>query len=239
MNLLLAAGLLLQDKTAEEAFKKIEQVLLAAKTVRVRYTGEYATTTRYGTQYGLETGFLALKEGNKAYAYNEFHPLGEPQSPMMVTVSDGQTLEHRSSQEREKACRHETPASLTKTTSAALLRFGATGAVLVVRAAGTTGPQQISDPEKTAPTSGFKVRKVNEKVMELTFEVKSPHYAGSTTAIETRVTLEYDATTFIPIRRIEVSRFDGYQSTTNETYTDFTLNADIPDEKFKLPEEKK
>jgi hypothetical protein len=56
MNLLLVAVLLLQDKTAENAFRKAEESLEKAKTFQVVMTG---------TPTGKPRLTLMLKEGNK------------------------------------------------------------------------------------------------------------------------------------------------------------------------------
>src|SRR5436190_2306720 len=59
MNVLLAAVLLVQDKSAEETFKRIEDSILHAKTISV-------TIRRAETEaWGEEKRTMLLKDGNK------------------------------------------------------------------------------------------------------------------------------------------------------------------------------
>src|SRR6185295_19771102 len=62
MNFLVALVLLLQEKTAEETFKKIEETITKSKTVRVKFE----VTRKTGEETVEASGTLLLKEGNKA-----------------------------------------------------------------------------------------------------------------------------------------------------------------------------
>jgi hypothetical protein len=65
MNLLLAAVLLTQDKTAEETFKKIEETILKATTVSIKFKLE-AIVKKKGIEMAQTVeGTVHLKEGNR------------------------------------------------------------------------------------------------------------------------------------------------------------------------------
>jgi hypothetical protein len=53
------------------------------------------------------------------------------------------------------------------------------------------------------------------------------------------VELWYDTKTLYPTKRIFKTHAIGFEGVTVETYAKCVLDADIPDEKFKIPEEKK
>jgi hypothetical protein len=90
--------------------------------------------------------------------------------------------------------------------------------------------------ENTLLLSGLKLREKNEKAMELHYELKDVEYPN----IVTTVKLTYDRSTFLPLSRTVASiTGDGIRTTCSETYLEIKLDPDIPDEKFKLPEEKK
>lgn len=72
----------------------------------------------------------------------------------------------------------------------------------------------------------------DNKVKTLTYKIKVR--PGHTASIK----VWYDPKTFV-LQKRTIRDEDRDSGTVTETFDEFTLNADIPDEKFKLPEEKK
>src|SRR5438094_617194 len=102
MNLLLVLACLAQDAPAEEAFKKIEESIEKAKTVRVKFKLE-GHGAKEGPDRDLKaTGSLWLKEGNrvrvelKAFAGGKEHEMtAVSDGAQMVTSRDGREGESR------------------------------------------------------------------------------------------------------------------------------------------------
>ncbi len=91
MILLLAAALLLQDKTAEESLKQIEETLADAKSIMVltRCNAKFRTEGKEEV-LGVD-GSLSLKEGNKSFSLTSRRvPNGGTE--WTRTVSDGKKL---------------------------------------------------------------------------------------------------------------------------------------------------
>jgi hypothetical protein len=64
-------------------------------------------------------------------------------------------------------------------------------------------------------------------------------FGTSTDPFQVTTKLWYDPKTFGITKRTIDAVHGGTRRFVTETFEEFTLNADIPDEKFKLPEEKK
>jgi hypothetical protein len=80
------------------------------------------------------------------------------------------------------------------------------------------------------------VRKENARYETLSFRVEGPEVPQG----EASVRLTYDAATCAPVRRV-LTTFDEDLRPAEfvETFEEFAINADIPEEKYRLPEEKK
>src|SRR6476620_4302343 len=85
MNLLLAAVLLMQDKTAEDSFNKIEEQILRSKTLRV----EFILSTEDGGKKRASPGSLLLKEGNKVHFSMDTGETLGPQKLVATALCDG------------------------------------------------------------------------------------------------------------------------------------------------------
>jgi len=66
MHVITALTLLLQEKTADEVFKRIESALDGAKTVRVMFKCDGLGKSRNGETKVALSGLLLLKEGNRS-----------------------------------------------------------------------------------------------------------------------------------------------------------------------------
>src|SRR5579859_2567169 len=86
MNLLLAAALLMQDKTAEETFKSLQESIRVAKTVQVTYRVVIQGSDQ-GKAMAEFTGDMLLKDGNKVYLSAYMDPAGT-----LVVVCDGSSV---------------------------------------------------------------------------------------------------------------------------------------------------
>src|SRR2546425_6554209 len=66
MCLFLSFSLLVQEKSAEETFKQIEEMILGAKTMSLRFKCDLVTSAKSGQKdESVFSGLLILKEGDK------------------------------------------------------------------------------------------------------------------------------------------------------------------------------
>ncbi len=228
MNLLLAAALLMQDKTAEETFKKIEESILKAKTLTVKYRMLYKNA-------GDTAGFLILAQGNKVFSRDAWF---ETNGHVMVSgcSCDGKQIAARNNAYSEWET-HQTAPDLGEEVRIELARDGIWGAVthplFIVRNGFGAEDGKV---KKSLVTSDFRSEPGEGKDASLSYSIAETHLNHSG-----RIRLWYDPRTLALIKRELRMRFGGsdHDDLFAEIYDEFTLNANIPDEKFKLPEEKK
>jgi len=115
MSLLLGAALLMQDKSAEETFKKIEERIERAKTLDVKFKFELSVTGAKSTSQG--GGSLTLKEGNK-FKVTGFR---SGQKDEFEMVSDGKKMLRTPFGDSTPT---ETPANLGRLITGGLARLG-------------------------------------------------------------------------------------------------------------------
>src|SRR6185369_12319267 len=90
MTLLLAGALLLQNQSAEEVLKNIEEKLISANTLMVKFTMEQSFDASGNKWSSHNEGTLAFKESNKA---NLFRISKDKESPRESTfILDGNEL---------------------------------------------------------------------------------------------------------------------------------------------------
>src|SRR6185503_8571016 len=126
MNSLLAACLLLQAESAEETFRKIEEALNAAKSVRVSFVWDGATKADLKSKVDAR-GNVLLKEGNRANLVASVTE--KSQTSELRIISDGATVKARLGPKRMLEC--EVPKHLEAGLKMALHRLGALQAVLI------------------------------------------------------------------------------------------------------------
>jgi outer membrane lipoprotein-sorting protein len=208
---LIAAVALLQQETAEQTFARIEQSLEKAKTVKI--------TCRLAlSQGGREmtfAGALLLKEGNKAKITIK-GAKGDPWS-----VSDGKKVTVDAFQAAVDGAEFDTPQNLNVRISAAFLRRGFLDLTEFPRRLRVSG----TDPKEKVKVSDLKFGEKDGGAETLTYALEE----GTGKAV---VKLWYDpAGPTLKKRTMLVAAAPN--ATVTETYDEYTLNKDIPDEAFK------
>jgi hypothetical protein len=249
MNLLLAAVLLVQDKSAEEIFKSIEETVQKAKTIRVKCrTVSEANIPGYGREPATTTGELFLRDGNRAAYYGETAEVGGIRQSFLR--SDGTRMlgwEGKKLQEVTPTnITVEVPKTLKSEMTSLLIRYstGASGEIILGRVlpwrSKGRGPDADEEEAREFTPSGFEHAQGDGKTQSLTYKLTGMVKAHPHQFRDVKVQMWYDPAKLVPVRRIIACEFtEGGNCTNTETYEEFTLNADIPDEKFKLPDEKK
>jgi outer membrane lipoprotein-sorting protein len=231
MNLLLAAVLLVQDKSAEATLAKIEESFEKAQTVSIKFKWEPVMTK--GPLAGKEnmtTGTLTLKDGNRMLLQANMR-LGENTNKAVI-ISDGTTL-YRNLKGTETK-RESTPPSLKRGVILSSFRAGIMQTVFFTRLSNLkVDPEELESalahPVETCDVNGGE-DDGEAKTLTYKIRVRPEHTAA--------IKLWYDPKRLLPLKR--TIRDDNRDSgSVTETFEEVSLNADIPNEKFKLPEEKK
>jgi len=238
MNLLLAAVLLLQDKTAEEAFKKIEETILQAKSITLSYKISGTSLDQQHTERKSEaSGTLLLKAPNQAYLQESSIVSGGRRTSRLI-VSDGSSMVIKRDPpwDQERPRKAAAPHMLNERLKAALLWLGASspfdiGSGMIEGRA----EKEDFDPVKEFRLESFQTGPHDGNAQTLAFRAVSIKYP----TVVSRFTLGYDLKSFRLLKRSQAMKWEQIEISSTEAYDEFTLNADIPDEKFKLPEEKK
>jgi outer membrane lipoprotein-sorting protein len=216
MHLLAALALLLQDKTAEETFKKIEETVQNAKTVRIKFKLEGALKDGQGKEKRIDkSGTLVFGDRNKLHI-----TISDGINPVQIfsMISDGKTTRTVMT---GAIITQETPSDLNRNFLRSLVRGGN-----VANLISTVGVQW--DDETVLGTiyrvSDFEMSKDDRGAKALKYKMNGKG-----------ATLRYDPKTLLVLSR-KLAEEDGGEVL--ETYEEFTLNGDIPEEKFKLPADK-
>jgi len=243
MNLLLAAVLLMQDKTAEETLGKIEEAVDKARTVRVTYRTE-AECVRSGAEKSTWTneGNILVKGASRINASSNYKLIEGKRSEAYESqlISDGTNLLLHFPPSKKRVI--DLQFFSIPQFQGSLVRAGVSNSMFL---AGTFGDLLCVGGGGPKPKDFFELSKLKEgpkrergKTLEYTLKYENERFPSHPTK-ELLVILEYDPVTWKLLSRKTKIQFEGGETTIRETYTDFILNADIPDEKFKLPEEKK
>lgn len=227
MNLLLAAVLLLQDKTAEETFKKIETQIETAKTVSLKFKIEVSGKPEHDG-----TGTILFKGGNKSFIEIKgggWDLTGISDGVKTYSCWGGFTPTVTEANKNQKRNISITFARLGIIQSMTLEFF------LGVRITmGDQGKKPVEDDfRKLFEVFDIKAGEDDKESKTLTYKVKVPDDRVSADA-----KVWYDPKTFMLSKLTASVNISKSISVVTETYEEFTLNADIPDERFKLPEKK-
>jgi outer membrane lipoprotein-sorting protein len=227
VNLLLACSLLLQDKTAEETFKKIEEMIGQAKSLRIKFSSEEEISERRkGT-----SGVLLLQSGNRA-RFTE-NPSTRSES---WSVSDGKRVQSSRHGLYDEGITGPVPngigpvsKDLVKNLKVLVSRAGCSlwgGASIAFRA------NMKSEFPEWLRVSQFKLGANDGQAKTLSYLLEVGEKSRPFD-----VTLWFDPESFKLLKRKIAYAVDGgKQVTTTETYDEFTFDAEIPDENFTLPE---
>jgi type II secretion system protein G len=219
MNLLIAAALLVQDQAAVDAFRKIDEMLTKAKSVRLEYTSEFKAKRGPTDFVFLNEGTVLLKEGNKANVFARTRVM--EQTDEFTTVCDGARMTVR--QPRKDPVTKEAP----KDFASELAGFFVRGGMYMTFAAKITAKEK-KDLKALMEPVDLKMGEDDKDLKTLLFSIKF-------TEGTLESTLRYDPKTWIPASRTMKFLLNGQDvGTVQEQYKTLVLNGDIPDEKFKL-----
>jgi outer membrane lipoprotein-sorting protein len=228
MNLLLAAVLFLQDKTAEETFKKIEDTVAAAKTLSLKFDVKLVKAA--GVEESVLRGTILLKKGDRMSLDSAVIKGGAQKE--MLFVSDGSKLSARADG-RIRGTK-ETPKDLNAHLAAFLTRAG------VLHFIGAITPAFFGEGlnlERAPSVTEIKTGEDEGNLKTLSYKTVITPLVAPPATLDVR--LWYEPKSLRLAKRTMRYRSETDPLTFNETYEEFAIDADIPDEKFKLPEEKK
>jgi len=231
MLAIVAAALLLQDMTAEETLKKIEETIQKAKTVGVKFTQSIERKKR-GEDISLKrSGTVLLKEGNRVRV--EVDESGGRSPTHTVLVSEGKALHASSNSTVPPRDLKEAPSILKESIAASLVRGNVVTTLMYTAFIRRLSPPDTStmEPQKRFKVSEVKVGPDEGASKTLLFTVE----IADTTVIHS-AKVWYDPKTFKVQKRVLTYKIGQDEETLTEAIEELSLNADIPDEKFKRPE---
>jgi hypothetical protein len=241
MYLLLAAVLLVQDKSAEGTFTSLVRPIDEARTLTVKASVEY--TSRGGENVSSHFSWtLLLRDENKVWLRTQS---GDRET---LYVSDGKKMAQvRGHMAGRLVEERETPWNLVPLLKNSLLRGGPKDVMSLLFL-----PKPGHRRREPGPVTDLKGPGGQEgrRTLEYTFVPATPWAELEGQVESAKATLTYDPGSGKPTKLYVQSKREGFKGTcppiypdvelwTTVTFDEFTLNADIPDEKFKLPEEKK
>ena len=222
----------LPQESPDETLRKIEEAIERAGTVRVRFM-----VSVHSPEQHKSVGFLLLKKGGKVHGMVK--RLNGKNEGDVIVVSDGSRLAYKYGEEWTA---EELPKTFYGGVTATLARLGASQAAnigagwyhVVWHPDGCKETLEVSDiqagkPDGDAPTISY------------TVQVKGVNYDS-----RDYVRLWYEPATLKPIKRSFKTvaslranggvRKEGGEYT--EIYEEYTLDAEIPDDRFRIPIEK-
>jgi outer membrane lipoprotein-sorting protein len=233
MNLLLAAMLLMQDKTAEEALKKIEENILKAKTLSVSFS--LPPEKKDGP---LQSGTIWIK-GESKWRLELDMVDGDKETHRLLQIVDGsrfQNFADGTSRDKPKPV----PAGFSnRDQTAALVRigWGATFGLLFLLGDSADHPKEVHF-ERQLIVSDLTSEQAQGEVSIVSYTVSLVLEKNAPAKWTTRMRLYYDLKSLTPLKR-EFTMNSGDEKLSTEIYKGWSIDKDIPDEKFKLAEEKK
>jgi outer membrane lipoprotein-sorting protein len=220
MNLLLAIMICLQEDTAEETYRRVEETLAKAKTLSIQYRAELA----FGPQKMTLKGSVFLKEGNRLkITLTSVDPAAPKQEAS--AASDGTTVRSLPPRPGSPEVEWNAPATLNEDVTVSLLRAGCFELHRVPSRIhfSELKPKEaliVADLRKGEDDGGFRT---------LTFTFKEGNGSGN-------VKLWIDPKTWTLKRRVlNVELVPGQNSTVTENYDTFKVNGEIPNDAFALP----
>jgi len=231
MTMLLAAALLFQDPSAETAFKKILETAMAAKScvVDVKLHRSSKSAVKSDTYDAQSTMFL--QDVNKAQ-----WSFSKPGSDHPTTlVSDGARMKYES---QDVTLGSASPKTLKSDLTTSWVLLGNAGVAFYVSAllAGSHPDEKFSE---WFHASGFENGPPEGDVHTLsyTFTHVPKEAAGNKGSF--KVKLWYAPTTSKLNKRTWTGIIWGDEVTVTEIYERYSLNTEIPEEKFRVADEKK
>jgi len=228
--LLPSCAVLAQDEpaeSAEQAFKRIEEVVRKAKSTRVQYTWEGASPSDQAGKVEA-TGMVLIKEGNRTNLSATI--IERNRSSELKVVSDGVTVKTKLGPRRVLEC--AVPRNLEEGLKLALHRLGAMQAILIAHKVCMLEEEDQEEALKLGkkpPVSDFREGPDDGDVKTILYKI-TPE--GSENAAE--VKLWYAPKTYRLVKRTITIR-KPTESIFTEIYKEWTLDPEIENEEFKLP----
>jgi len=207
---LIAVVALLQQETAEETFKRLEESLVQAKSARIKVRLDFAA----GDQKVTANGILLLKKENKA----RVSLTGAGGNHWFVSDGTKVTVDPR--QAAMDGAAFDTPKALNVRVATAVVRWGLVDLADL--------PRRIkvydTDPAQRMKLSDFKFGEADGDLRTLTYVLTDGDGRAD-------LKLWIDPKTLaLKKRTVSVPKMNA---TFTETYEEFTVNGEIPDEAFK------
>lgn len=219
MNLLLAITMCLQDETAEDTYRRVEETLAKAKTLSIKYRIDLVA----GPSKMSADGTVHLKEGNRLKITLTSVP-GAPKQEASA-ASDGTTVRCHPPRPGATETEWAAPATLNEDITLALLRAGCYELHRV--------PLRMhhSDlkPKEQMTLSDFRKGEDDAGLRTVLFKVSEGSGGGE-------VKVWVDPKTWTLRRRVlSAEMAPGIKATVTENYEIFKLNGEIPNDAFALP----
>jgi len=213
--------------SAEEiTFRKIEESILAAKTLRVNVSSD-ATLRWDKTELKCHfKGELLLAEGHRIHLSGLMTQDGKETKGSLI--SDGKKLAQRPESEGEPKLSPKTMDNFIRT---AVARSGILGGQLIAGLAMAFETDRERDFREFFSVGGFENGDDEKGMKTLTYTLRMSGDNG-------QVKIWYDPKSLKLLKRTLSFKGGGPGSEFTETYEDFTVNTDISEDKFKLPAEK-
>lgn len=230
MNLLVALVLLLQEKTAEETFRKIEETITKSKTVRAKFE----LTRKIGGETVEGSGTLLLKEGNKA---RQELLVVFPGGALLksIFVSDGTNVKFTSpvGLDTFALVQKKAPDHLLRSFTVTVLQLPLLDSSMMTN----LSRDDLNDLTKYVSAREFKHGEGGKEGSLLLYKglldfSGREKFANPATSFEAK--LWYDPKTWTPRKREVTVKLGASTGTTIETYEQFVLDEDLPKEKFDL-----
>jgi len=224
LGVMLAIALLLQDKLAEDTLSKIDQQIAAFRSLSVEVRAELRSQAEDHEKKESFSGKILLKDGGKARL--DLLRVRDNKESSMLIISNGTTVADTREGETLET---PTPKDFNKNFSLAALAL-----------TGVTKAHMLTF-EVSAPVD-YDVRRKgalsNVRVEPDEGELKSLSYTLTFGAHTSTVRVWYSPTDLRPLKRELVWKAAKARVTMTETYMNYLVNADIPDEKFAIPVKK-
>jgi outer membrane lipoprotein-sorting protein len=210
-----------QDNEGEKLFRKVEQQVRAAKSLKVVFDidGEF------GKDIIKQQGVLLVAEGNKGRL--EVKTTVGARTVMEQMIADGK---ESAFVEAGKIVGERRPvdASSTEIALAASIRAGVLAALQVGQ-----DPKNKFDVDKVLPASDFKLGGKemvgSREALVVTYNLAPP--MGD----PVRITLWIDSKTELPLKRTTLGKVKGVKAAAIEVYSEFALNPTLDATNFELP----
>ena len=216
--------LFLQDSSARETLKKLEEAIVTAKTVRFKVLVEAAGKVEGQDFKSTASGSVFFKEGNRIL-------MTLNAATKTKFVSDGIHCSYWSGGLVD--ANRKIVDTLGNLIRSGIVRLGMTHFQLLLPRPPESKPLlKAEDMEKLFFLSEFAFGQDDQALKTITFTLKTADEEEGAD----HVRIWYDPKTYLPRKRVSTQKSKDSEYTTTETYHEMTLNAEIPEETFKLTE---